>query len=356
MAFVVSDLPDWKEINREQIIRKAVLGGNFVQRMTKQTGIKKDALLNYLDVVPTLADGSSCGFSAAGDDTFTQRTISTAKIKVNKSWCPETLIGKYTEYRVRISANAEAEALPFWDEILGQILEKLNAKQEKAIFQGSTSSSDTDLKWYNGLITLALADSSVIDVTINNGTSAFDAIKAVYMAIPEVMLETAEIYVNPSLFRQFMAELVERNYYHYGAAEGNVNEFIFPGTNTKVVKVAGLTGASYIFAADPKELFYGCDLENAMEDARLWFSDDDDLFKLKILWNAGVQYAFGDHIVLGAYGTITSPDGGNAALAAIATNTGTIATNTGTVATNVAELADDDHIYKTQEQSSEVAG
>lgn len=343
MAFVVSSLPNYVQENRDLLLRKAVLGGNFIERMTKQTGIKKDAYINYLAVSPTFASGASCGFSAAGDTTFTQRTINTADIKINMSWCPKTLVGKWTEYQVRISANPEAENLPFEEEIISQILAEANAKREKLIWQGDTSSSDTQLAFHDGLIKIANADSNVIDVTVASGSSAYDAIKSVYMSIPEVMLGKAEIYVNPSLFRQFVQELVEKNYYHYNAGESNLREIVFPGSDTKVVKVEGLTGASKIFAADPKELFFGCDLENASEDFRMWYSDDDDLFKLKVDWNQGVNYAFGDHIVLGAYTTITSP-------AANAVNLGTIATGVTSLATVASDVHDTtNHAIKTKE-------
>lgn len=314
MAFVVSNLPDFSKMDREQMLTDVVLGGRFKSRMTIQPGIKKNAVINYLATAPALADGASCGFSASGDTTLTQRTIATAALKVNMSWCPETLLGKYAEYKVRLSANPNAEALPFEEEIVASVESHLIEKSENLIWWGDTSnrSTDANLKWHNGLIALALADNAVIDVSINAGTSAFAAIKAVYMAIPVGVLDRAEIYVATSTFRQFAMELMEKNLYHY--ADNNTEEIVLPGTNTKVVAVKALEKPSgdtygYIFAADPKELYFGCDLDNAMEDARIWFSDDDDIFKGKWLWNQGVQYAFGSHIVLGQFTTLTSPSG-----------------------------------------------
>ena len=307
MAFVVNDLPDFKQLDREQLINKVVLGGKSIEMMTKQTGIKKDALINYLDTNPALQSGAACGFNASGDTTFTQREINTGAIKVNMSWCPQALLDKYTEYQVRIGANPNAEHLPFEEEIMENVISHINDKMEAAVWFGDTASSDTNLKWFDGIIKLALADSTVIDKTIAAGSSAYDAIKAVYMAIPEEVLGKAQIFVSPAVYRQFLQELVEKNYYHYSAGEGAPEEFVFPGTDTKVVKIKGLASTAdtkYIVAADPAELVYGCDLENDKEEAKVWFSDDDDLYKTKISWNAGVQYMFGDRIVLGAYTTL----------------------------------------------------
>lgn len=302
MAYNVSTLPDFTQVNPDQLINKVVLGGKFVKRMTLQTGIKKDAALNYLDTTPVLQDGSDCGFAAQGDAELTQRIIHTAVIKVNMDFCKLKLLGKYAEYKVRIAASADGDKMPFEDEIAENVASKIAEKLEKAIFFGDTNSTDADLKHFDGLVTLAKADTEVVDVAIAGTKSAYEAIKAVYFAIPERVIDRAEIYVSPALFRQFMQDLVEKNLYHYNPGSEELDEFAFPGSGTKVVKVDGLATSGdtgYILAADPAELFYGTDLENASEDFKIWFSDDADLYKLKAIWNSGVQYAFGDRIVLG---------------------------------------------------------
>ena len=60
MAFAVTSLPDFKQVNRDQIINKVVLGGRFISRITKQTGVKKDALINLLDTDPQFQNGAVC--------------------------------------------------------------------------------------------------------------------------------------------------------------------------------------------------------------------------------------------------------------------------------------------------------
>lgn len=302
MAYVVSSLPDFKQLDREKLISAAVLGGRTIERISVQTGIKKDALINYLALDPVFQSGADCGFNASGNVTFTQRTISTAPIKVNESFCPQTLLGKYTEYQVKISANAIDDAMPFEDFIADLMVKKINAEMEKAVWQGDTTSATPNLARFDGFIKLADNDANVIDVAIAYGTSAWNAIKAVYAAIPETALEKAEINVSPALFRQFILELVEKNFFHY-APDGEMNEIRFPGTETKVVKVNGLAGVNKIYATDPANMYYGCDLENATEDFKIWFSDDNDQYRMKVLWNAGVQHAFGDQIVLGTIAT-----------------------------------------------------
>lgn len=306
MSFVITDLPDFTQVNREEIIRKIVLEGNSISRMTKQTGIKKDATINYLDVDPKFQSGATCGFTASGDTTLTQREIKTGAIKVNLEWCPETLLGKYAEYLVEVSAR-EGQSLPFEDYILELAANRINAKLEKAIYFGDTDSRDEDLKQFDGLVKIAKDDSNTVKVTVAEGSNYYDAVKQVLLSIPEDVADKAAIFVSPAFYRGYLQELVEKNYFHYDPRTEAGDEIVIPGSDVKLIKTPGLASSDatkYIIAADPKELVYGCDLENAREVFDLWYSKDADTFRLKALWNSGVQYMFSDRVVLGSYTTI----------------------------------------------------
>ena len=87
------------------------------------------------------------------------------------------------------------------------------------------------------------------------------------------------------------------------------DEFVYmlPGTNVRVVGVAGLnmindpmvTGASaYAVGANIKNLYFGCDLEGDNDTVDLWYSKDNQEFRLAVNFIAGVQVAFPDQAVL----------------------------------------------------------
>ena len=278
----------------------ALVGGSTRSRISVQTGIKSTARINFMEIAPVLQDGNGCGFNAEGAVSLSQRDIETAVIKVNLDICPETLRGKYAEFLIQ--TNATAETLPFEQFIMEGITNVLTKKNEMLMWQGDKASGNADLKWINGFIKIAGAEADVKDVTIE-ADKIYDAILAVYMELPDEVIERgAEIYVSPANFRKFMQELVAKNYFHYaGASEAAPEEFYFPGTNAKVVLTPGLTGVNdKILGTFAKNLFYGCDMEGDAEDIKVWFSDDDDLYKLKVKWNMGVQIAFPDMVVLGA--------------------------------------------------------
>ena len=278
----------------------ALVGGSTRSRISVQTGIKSTARINFMEIAPVLQDGNGCGFNAQGAVSLSQRDIETAVIKVNLDICPETLRGKYAEYLIK--TNATSETLPFEQFIMEGITNVLTKKNEMLMWQGDKASGNADLKWIDGFIKIAGAEADVKDVTID-ADKIYDAILAVYMELPDEVIERgAEIYVSPANFRKFMQELVAKNFFHYaGATEAAPEEFYFPGTNAKVVLTPGLTGVNdKILGTFAKNLFYGCDMEGDAEDIKVWFSDDDDLYKLKVKWNMGVQIAFPDMVVLGA--------------------------------------------------------
>ena len=300
--FVVSSLPDYVQNNKDLIIKNfALVGTASRQRFGLQTGIKTSAYLNYLELAPVLQDGKGCGFSASGTATLTQRTITTAIIKVNMDICPDSLLGKYPEYLVRIGANSDE--LPFEQYVVDGITAELNKKIEKLIWQGDTTlTTNTDLKWINGILKQLASDSDKVAVSIAHGTAIYNAIKAVYLAIPEESLERgAEIYISPANYRDFLQAMVEKNYFHYsGSQDAAPEEFVFPGTDVKVVKTPGLAGVNNLIVASfPENFVYGCDAEGDLEEVKIWFSDDDDLFKLKVKWNSGIAYRFPNQVVLG---------------------------------------------------------
>lgn len=300
---VVSSLPNYVQENHDLILKNFGLVGIATrQRIGIQTGIKKSAYLNYLDVSPVLQDGSDCGFEAAGSITLTQRTINVATIKVDMDICPKKLLGKYAEYLVRV--NASAEDMPFEQYIMDGVVREINKKIENLIWQGDTSlTTDPNLKWIDGFLKQFTAETASLaaDLSLASTTTAYEAIKAVYMAMPEESLDRGGvIFVSPALYREFLQEMVENNYFHYsGPQDAAPDEFIFPGTDVKVVKTPGLAGTKVLVGTFADNLVYGTDMENDEEDLDLWFSKDDRVFKFTASWNTGVAYHFPGQIVRG---------------------------------------------------------
>lgn len=94
---------------------------------------------------------------------------------------------------------------------------------------------------------------------------------AVYAAIPTAVLDGAVIFVGEDTYRAFTMQLVEKNYHFYDGAYANGECFV-PGTNVKVIAVAGLNGTGSVIAGRPENFFYGCDMVNDQEKFDFWYS------------------------------------------------------------------------------------
>jgi hypothetical protein len=289
MSLVLTGLTTYIEERRLPLIKEAVLKSKSASLFTPQTDVKWKAALNLVNVTPVLQNGSACGWNDAGSAELSQRIITAPIIKINQSFCHKDFLKYWTGYEVRVGVGSES--MPFEEYFTSLIVDEVKAKNEEMIWKGN---SDLGVE---GILDLTDADSTVVKAT--TAATAYDAIKNVYMAIPEKVLDKAVIFVGADTFRSFIMEMVDKNLYHYSANGYPTEEFVFPGTNTKVIAVNGLNGTKRIVAARLENLFIGVDMMDDAEKFEMWYSKDFDQFRLAIQYNLGVQYAFGDEIVVG---------------------------------------------------------
>lgn len=293
----MTSLTAYVEQRRLPLIKEAVLKAKSASLFNLQTDIKTSAALNLLSTAIQFGDGLACGWDEAGTQTLSQRILATGNIKINMAYCDKEMLKYWTQYQVRVAAGQKT--LPFEEDFVNAVVENVKAAIETAIWQGDTTSGTNNLKYFDGLLKILKNAAGTVDVTIT-GTSAYDDIMAVYNAIPEKVLDGASILVGSDTFRKFIQELVAKNYYHYSGENLN-GEIMLPGSQVKVIAVNGLNGTDKIVAGQlDKNFFYGCDMMNDEEKFELWYSQDFREFRLAIEFNAGVQVAFPDEVVLGA--------------------------------------------------------
>ena len=293
MAFVVSSLPDYVNQNSKELISKSVFGAPTVRHLNLMTGVKYKEAINIVNTEAGLQE-RTCGWNASGDVTFSQAIMEVGAYKVNMSLCEEDLRKKWMNSEVMTAAGAEV--LPFEERITSEITASIANKVEKLIWQADKSHSDL----FNGLLTQIKASSKAHDVQ-SVASTTYGKIKDVYMAIPASILDKAAIFVGVDTFRSFCQDLVTQNLYYYSAELNPENmEVILPGTNTRVIAVSGLNGTGAIVASDPRNLFYGVDMVDDLEQFKLWYSDDNQEFRLVVKFNAGAAIAFEDLVVYDA--------------------------------------------------------
>lgn len=300
MAFNVNGLTTYVKENEKALIKDIVLGlkseGSTIDKLAKQLGVKSKERLHPMSIDPILQDGSNCGFTASGSTDISEREIATAIIKYNDQWCDRDLVAKFAENQVRLEAGEES--LPFEAEITDGIVTGIAKKMEKLVWQGDKSQGDL----IDGFLTIAEGADSAATITTStaSGASVYAAVKEAVMAIPDELIDNAVVFVSPSNYRAFIDELVEKNLYHFAPdAKQEDADVTYPGSDVKIHKTYGLSGVNNkIYASAYENMVYGADMLNASEVVKMWYSEDDDLFKAKVLFNAGVQTIYPDMVVV----------------------------------------------------------
>ena len=294
MAINVSALTAYVEEQRLPLIRKTVFAAPSTKYFNLQTGIKHSAALNILNTEVAFGDGATCGWNEAGTSSFSQRTLEVGNYKVNMSFCDKAMLKYWNGYEVRVAAGQKS--LPFEEDFVAGIIDGVRVKLENMIWKGVKATDKMD-----GLLTILKAEGNVIKPTIDSSSTIYEKTIAAYKAIPASKLESASIFMGVDNFRDLVLELTAKNLYHYSPEVDSALEIVLPGTNTKVRGVAGLNGEKAIVAADGENIYFGVDMEGDEERFDLWYSQDNQEFRLAINFNAGVQVAFPDEVVLATW-------------------------------------------------------
>lgn len=280
MAYNVNALGAYVAENKDVILKDIVFGGtygNTIPLMAKELGVKGTAKIHPTTIAATLQEGGKCdGFTPQGDLNIAEVEIVTKQYKVNSEFCADKLIGKFAEYKVRVGANEDA--LPFEAEIVEGLVKDINKQVEAGVW--------TELGKISGV------------KQVNLTGTAYEDVMAVYMAMDEKVLEDGIIFVSPADFRAYIKDLVDKNLYHYNPADGALEEIFIPGTGVKVRKANGLE-KGFMYGTSPKNMVYATDFLGNAEEVKVWYSDDNDAYRVKVRFNYGATFAFPDLVVKG---------------------------------------------------------
>lgn len=312
MAFDVSALATYTKENQDLLVSSSVLGSKTASLIKDQgnvlVGVKSSEKINIMDTDAFFQDGSSCGFNASGTTTFTQRTVTVGKLKVNEAICPKDLERTYLQKA--LPAGSRYDAAIFSEQYSNRKAEKISAQLEIALWQGDTTSADGNKNKFDGLIKLVTAASTAIvdantatyfgstatSITSTNVVAVFDA---VYKAIPAevVAKDDVVIFCGMDVFRTYTIALKNANMFNYAFDGKADSEFTLPGTTIKVVAVQGLNGANKIYASRLSNLFIGTDLLNEEEKFEIFYAKEADQVRFVAEFKMGVNFAFPTEVV-----------------------------------------------------------
>lgn len=290
--FLVTSLPAYVQENRDLIIANFALSGDSRRYMGLMTGVKGKANLNVLTAEISLQDGKTCGFDPLDSLTIAPRTVEVAPIKVQGEICPQTLLGTWGEYLVRLNAQEIKRELPFEGYLVEAITNEIKKKIEAIIWVGSKSPGSDPIDGILSQLDAAGNEIQTIDCC-DEGCSAsapnvFGGLLNIAAAFDAPDDGGLDIFLDPALFRSFSVQLMKANLYHFAPEAGFPDTINLPGTDARVIKTAGLAQTGYAVASTRRNFVYATDMEGDEEVFDIWWSNDNRVFRYEVLWASGV--------------------------------------------------------------------
>lgn len=295
MAYDVSALGPYTE-EPEAVIHKILASGVTSKYMTIQPGIKSAETINIQATEFYWQSGSSCGFTASGDTTFSQRTITVGKVKINGKWCERDIEPYFLQKKM--AAGSKYDILTYREDILADIQQKIARRIDKAIWAGDTASGDPYLSRFDGLekIINAASDEIVATPAAWSVANSRTILQTAYAAVSDDMLASGNVkcFMGLSEARDYRIKLGIDNLYHITGAEGKL---YIENTDIEIIPTFGLSGTKHIYLCDPKNLYLGTDLMSDTDSFDLFYAKEADEIRFVMNFKMGTQVAFPDQIV-----------------------------------------------------------
>ena len=289
-----SRLKSYLETNGVEILTKALFNSESAKYFNIQTGVTADQPIIRLDSSITLADASTCGFEATGEDTFTNRILSPKFLKLNKEFCPKDLLKTWAHSEVKMSATGQE--LPFEELLIDSNVNQLAKVNEQLIWEGDITNGTGNLALMDGIITIARADANT--VKIDAGTdSLWTRVQKTWLALDPAIADKCTVFMSIANYKQLIVDLMNANQYHIFEEYNGEYKMTMPGTNLVIRGVSGIT-QDVIVATPEENLYLGVDAESDNEVVDLYFDKSDRTFKFVIEYAYATQYAFSEFVYL----------------------------------------------------------
>jgi hypothetical protein len=306
MAFTFTNLSSYTDQERLPLITKAVFSARSASLFTKQVGIKFAANLNLMDTDAVLQGGDACGYTTSGTTTISARVLTVGRMKVMETLCPRSLEQYWTQ--TQLTAGSMYDGVPFEQAFAEQKALRIAEALETAIWQGNA--------YFSGMLQILNAASgstisgntgavsASVGITSSNVIGIFDNI---YNQIPQAILTKNDlvIFCGWNNYRTLVQAFKQGTntgglavlYNQVDLASLANGEFVYPGTNVRVIAVPGLTGTNRIVASYLGNFHLGTDLLSDEEQFSIFYSRDNDEVRSIAAFKCGVQLAWPDLVV-----------------------------------------------------------
>ena len=316
MAFSVGTLVDYVKEFESGLVTSSLFGAKTQELIVREgnvkLGVKSSETIDIMDTDAYFQSDSSCGFNASGTTTFTQRTVTVGKMKLNEDLCLKTLEAKATQKL--LPTGSDYDSIPFEQAYTERKAGKIAEALEVGLWQNDTSAAAGTnglTNKFDGLIKLMnVASGSTIFanttgylttvVTAFTTSNILDAVDATCRAIPARVKGKPDVrvFIGWDLYELYVQGLKNQNLFNFGAPGVGEGEINIPGFGYRLTAVHGLDSQNRIVALRMSNLHLGVDMQNEEEEFKLWYSMDDDVVKFKARFKMGINFAFPEEITI----------------------------------------------------------
>jgi hypothetical protein len=314
MALSLGTLTSYTKQLVKPLLTSAVFEAK-TQQMIKDGGIvipnAKSVVAIPLMDTDAVFGTDSCSFDPSGTTTFTQRTISVGKIKVEEKICPKDLEAYFTQEALKAGSTYEDFGnAEFQTAYLNKKNARIAAQLETSIWQGDiTGSGGANLNKFDGLQKLIAAGSpvdanvsgytGVATITTITQANCVAATEGIYKAIPAAVLAKGDvkIFVGNDWYRFLIMAYRALNLFSYNPQDANASSFILPATNVEVVSTNGLNGTGDAYAISLSNMAMAVDLVDEEGSYKMWYSEDNNDVRFRVAFKMGVNVAFTNECV-----------------------------------------------------------
>lgn len=309
MSLDLTGLSNYTNQLIKPLLTSAVFDGK-TQQMIKDSGIvipnAKSVVAIPLMDTDAVFQTDNCEYQPSGTTSFTQRTITVGRIKIEETICPKDLELFFTQMALKSgSTYTDFGNADFQEAYLAKKNARITSQLETCLWQGDTTGA-TAVNKFDGLVKLINAGSSS---AVNANTSGFigstvittisqsnviSATEAIFKAIPVQVLAKGDvkIFVGNDWYRLLIMAYRALNMFAYNPQDANAGSFILPATNVEVVSTNGLNGLGDGFAISMANIAMAVDLVDEPQSYKMWYSEDNNQVRFRVAFKMGVNVAF----------------------------------------------------------------
>lgn len=295
MAIDISTLEQLPVLYPDLIIKK-VYEDTLLYRFPIETTTNLTPGPYRVRIFDPVAHLSKCCQPYNGNSNITEKDVEVICLKDGQTYCEDDLARVIRNADFRFTAGQESAGSLQQVITEGQLYAFLEAI-DKLLFQGDTTSADTNLNLYDGLLKQAIEDGGQeINVTTGN---LYTAIVQGVLALPEAALKMGTIAVfvpeRYGLMYQLAfatAKLLYRN---------DLGDMVVPGLDmVTIIPTRGLTGLNQMLITPLRNVRY---LTNRKEDLHTYewkyiVDKDGDYYIWRVKTLYGIMLVFEDYSVV----------------------------------------------------------